>query len=220
MRLRKPLERFSRFGAPVLACSLVLAACGGGGSHKTAPDATTSTKPKVLAVQTSTLKIGRAIVESAGPPNVQIDTATGRAVLKASQTYIDSALFAPLNTGAIGGDYAGIFASGVRAAATTSDSHALTNVDVGKVQKFSTSATPVTMSAFAGTLGELVYVATNFSVTEKTTIAGSAATLTHVVELTFAQTGKTWLVTAYRVQTSRKTAAGTTTTTATGGTKP
>jgi hypothetical protein len=45
-------------------------------------------------------------------------------------------------------------------------------------------------------------------------------TLTHHVELTFAKTGKDWLVTAYRVQSVRKTTKATTTTTAKAGSTP
>jgi hypothetical protein len=46
-------------------------------------------------------------------------------------------------------------------------------------------------------------------------------TITHKIELTFAKTGKAWLVTAYRVQTVRKAKTGATTnTTAKAGSKP
>ena len=55
----------------------------------------------MLALKTSVLKVGKVDVESAGP-NVQIDTATGKAVLAAAQSYIDNAVFAPLKVGTIG----------------------------------------------------------------------------------------------------------------------
>ncbi len=108
--------------------------------------------------------------------------------------------------------------------ATGGDESALTDVGVGKVTKLSTTATPVHLSALEGTLGELMYLATDFDLDVKATGDSGPLTIHRHIELTFAQTGKTWLVTAYRVQAVRKTASGTTTTTATttatGGTKP
>src|ERR1700694_5261459 len=78
----------------VLVLALMLAACSGGSKHSTT--ATTQPgagRPKVLGIQTSVLKVGRVDVESAGPPNVQIDAPTGKAVLAAAQRYIDNAVF-------------------------------------------------------------------------------------------------------------------------------
>ena len=90
-------------GAACLVLSLVLAACAGGGSKPSTTTRTKTTAPKVLAVKTSLLKVGKVVVESAGPPNVQIDTTTGKAVLGGAQKYIDDAVFAPLKEGRLGG---------------------------------------------------------------------------------------------------------------------
>jgi hypothetical protein len=206
-------------GAACLALSLVLAACSGGSK----PSTTTRTKttvPKVLAVKTSLLKVGKVVVESAGPPNVQIDTTTGKAVLGGAQKYIDDAVFAPLKGGRLGGGYGSLFDSGVKSAAVGADARVLTDLDVGKVARLSTKATPVELSALAGTLGELLYVATNFNVTLTGLGPTGPLTISHRIELTFARSAKTWLVTAYRVRTVRHLPSGTTTTTAKGGTKP
>jgi len=206
-------------GAACLVLSLVLAACSGGSK----PSTTTRTKttmPKVLAVKTSLLKVGKVVVESAGPPNVQIDTTTGKAVLGGAQKYIDDAVFAPLKGGRLGGGYGTLFDSGVKSAAVGADARVLTDLDVGKVARLSTKATPVELSALAGTLGELLYVATNFNVTLTGLGPTGPLTISHRIELTFARSAKTWLVTAYRVRTVRHLPSGTTTTTAKGGTKP
>jgi hypothetical protein len=211
------VRRSARAIVVVAALALVAGACGGG-KHKSSP---TISPPKVLAIKTSVLKVGKVDVESAGPPNVQIGTAIGKAVLGAAQKYIDEAVFAPLERGALGSGYSQLFDSGVKPAATSADRGALTDLDVGKLTGLVTKATPVQLSALAGTLGELMYVATNFDLTVKGTGATGPLTITRHIELTFAQTGKAWLVTAYRVRSVRKSASGTTTTTAaTPGTKP
>jgi hypothetical protein len=62
-----------------------------------------------------------------------------------------------------------------------------------------------------------MYVATNFDVTETGKTDAGRVTIKQHVELTFAPVGTKWLVTAYRVQTSRKLPTGTTTTTAKSG---
>jgi hypothetical protein len=207
-------DRLLRTSALAFALMLVLAACGGGSKHKTGPNVTT---PRVLSVRTSVLKVGSVDVESAGPTN-QIDTATGKAVLAVAQAYIDNAVFAPLKTGQLGDAYGSMFDAAIKTNATGPDQQSLTDIDVVKATSLTTKATPVALSALTGTLGELMYVATNFDLTLKVTAGGGPMTITHHVELTFAETGKAWLITAYRVQTVRKLPKATTTTTATAGT--
>jgi len=209
--------RIKRLGAGALCGALVLAACGGGSRHS-ATDPTVTT-PKVLAVKTSILRIGSVDVESAGPQE-QIPTAVGKAVLTSAQAYIDNAMFSPLQNGTIGVHYPYLFDSGVKPAATGADEGALTDLGVGKVEKLSTTATPVALSALVGNLGDFMYVATNFDVVVKGNVDAGPLTITHHVELTFAPQGKAWLVTAYRVQTVRKLPTTTQNTTANAGAKP
>lgn len=208
-------------GAACLVLSLLLVACSSGGSKDTATNPRPKTTvPKVLAVRTSLLKVGRVDVESAGPPNVQIDTPTGKAVLAGAQKYIDDAVFAPLKEGRVGAGYGAVFDSGVKSDAAGADARVLTDLDVGKVTRLSTTATPVELSALVGTLGELLYVATNFNLAVTGLGPTGPLKISRRIELTFARTAKTWLVTAYRVQTVRHLPSGTTATTAKGGTKP
>ena len=133
------------------ALALAVSACGGGGKHG-GPSSTT--KPKVLAIKTAVLKVGKVDVESAGPPNVQIDPPTGRAVMTLAQKYIDNAVFAPLEKGTLGPEYAKLFDPGVKPVAIGADRNALTDLSVGKATNLSTKATPVLLSALAGSLGE------------------------------------------------------------------
>ena len=208
------LRRRSPQAFVFVALALVAGACGGGSKHNSTPPVTT---PKVLAIKTSVLKVGKVDVESAGP-NVQIDTATGRAVLGTAQSYIDNAVFAPLKVGTIGAGYGALFDPGVKASAFGTDRGALTDLDVGKATSLITKASPVELSALVGTSGDLVYVATDFDLSVKGSAASGKFTMTRHVELTFAKTGKSWLVTAYRVNSVRKSVTGTTTTTASAGT--
>jgi len=201
----------------LLAVTLALAGCSSGKKHPATAAPKTTTVPKVLAIRTSLLKVGKVVVESAGPPSAQIDTATGKAVLAASQAYIDRAVFAPLHDGKLGAKYKDLFDPGVAAQATAPDLAALTDVSVGKAKLLATKAAPVTMSALAGLLGETMYVATNFDLAVKVAAAAGTVRILHHIELTFAKSGKSWLVTAYRVQSIRRTAKTTTTNTATAG---
>jgi hypothetical protein len=205
--------------AAVLVLTLVLGACSGGSKHKSSPT-TATTSPKVLTIRTATLKVGKVDIQTAGSTTVPIDTASGNAVLAVAQKYINRAVFVPLNQGIVGPQFADLFDSGIKPAAKGSDKLALTDLSVGKVASFSAKATPVALSALEGGLGELIYLATNFDLTVKAAAPSGPLTITRHIELTFGQTAKQWLITAYRVQTVRKSTAGTTTTTATGGATP
>ncbi len=202
--------------AVALALALTLTACGGGKKHSS--DDTGTTRPKVLSVATSVLKVVSVNIQTAGP-STPIDTPTGRAVLGVAQGYIDDAIFTPLRTGALGKSYAGRFDTGLKAAATGADLPALTDLSVGKLTNLSTTATGVHLSALEGTLGELIYVATVFDLTIKGTAAGPLTIKRHV-ELTFTKVGSAWRVSAYRARAVRTSATGSTTTTANGGTTP
>jgi hypothetical protein len=200
-------------GAVALALVLALTACGGGGKHGSTPPTTSA--HKVVEIKTSMLKIGGVDVESAGPSS-PIPANVARTVLTNAQGYLDAALFEPLKDGRVGKGFASKFDPGLKAA-VAQDKGTLTNVNVGKFTDLKTTATPVLMSALDGTLGELMYVATNFDVTEKGKTATGNAAMTHHVELTFAPFGSRWLVTAYRVQAIRSMPTGRTKTTAKAG---
>jgi hypothetical protein len=204
--------------ALMVALALLLAACGGGGK-KNSSTTTSTTTPKVLSVKTSILKVATVNIQTAGP-STPIDTPTGRAVLGVAQRYIDDAVFAPLKTGKVAAAFPTLFDTGLKSAATGPDRAALTDLAVGKISGLSTVATPVHLSALEGTLGDLMYVATIFDLTVRGSDARGRVNIKRHVELTFAKTGSKWHITAYRVQAVRRSAAGTTTTTATGGTKP
>lgn len=206
------LPRKSRCFVAIAAFCTVAAACSSGGSHNAAK---ASTAAGVSSKQ-SPLKVGSVDVESAGP-SVSVDKSTQKAVLLASQQYVDAAIVAPLATGKLGSGYDALFDDGVRLGATTTDANTLTDAGVGQATSFTETPTPVAVSALADQSGALLYLATKFTVNVDATIASGPATIARTVELTFAPSGKNWTVTAYRVRTLRKLPTGTTTTNANAG---
>jgi hypothetical protein len=167
------------------------------------------------------LVLGSVTVQSAGP-DVKVPKETQKKLLSIAQTYVEAAVHEPVSAGQLGTRYATIFETGVRAGATGADEKALTDTDVGKAKKYSESATPVKVSGLADNNGTLVYLATNFSMKLKATTAKGQFAISRDVEFTYAPSGKSWLVTAYRVKTVRALPKAQTTTTVAvaGGGKP
>lgn len=196
--------------APAVA-AVVLTACSSGGKHATA----TTTVPKSTTTTTqATLRVGTVHVHSAGP-DVKVDAATQRAVMRATQRYVNAAVFAPLRRGAVDPAYRTFFDAHVERPATTTDKAALTDAEVGKATKgYRATLTPVRIDALADQGGRLLYVATSFRLVADSTTAAGPVRIIRSTELTFAHEGKTWKVTAYRVIATRQAPRRTTTTTA------
>jgi hypothetical protein len=215
------LARPSRLIVSLCLCAVLLAACGGGGGKK--GKGTTPPRVQQLVVKTANLKAGSTDIETAGPL-VGIANPTGALVLRNAQKYLDSAIFAPLASGKIGTGYAALFDPSVRGAAAGSDARALTDVGVAKVTAYTETATPVAFTGLVDVNGSLLYVATNFNVKVKATTASGPVTILHNIELTFAPgPNKSWLISAYRVHTTRtvpRTAQSTASTTESTVSKP
>ena len=215
------LHRF-RFVRPVapaaLLLTLLLGACSSGGGKAAAAHQ----QPKNAAsVTLDGLKLGVVNVQSAGPP-VNIDNATRSAALAVAQKYVDTAIVAPLRDGSLGAGYASLFDTGIAPVATTTDSPALTDAQVGKLEGYHETTTPVMLSALADQTGALLYLATNFTLQVKSTSKTEPLTISRTVELTLTPNAqRKWVVGAYRVLVARQRPTGTTTATAqSGGTKP
>jgi hypothetical protein len=188
--------RFRSIFAVVCALVVFTAACGGSGK-KSQPH-TTTTPPNV---HTRPLTLGPIDIESAGP-DLTLNKDTKAAVLKATQDYVDSAVYAPLDRGTVGSGYAELFDSSIRAAATGRDAHALTE-SMHNVSGYSASATPVELSGLVDSSGALVYLATDLLLIETLTTAAGNFKVNRSIELTFSPNGKKWLVSAYRVKSTR-----------------
>ncbi len=206
----RPSRSLRAFVAAAFVC-LVAAACSSSNKHASA-----NATPQAVASTTAALKIGSVDVQSAGP-NVNLDKNTQKAVLAQAQRYVDTAMIAPLSTGALGAGYGPLFDDGVRLGATTTDVNTLTDTGIGKTNGFDEKTTPVTISALADQLGGIDYLAANFTVNINAKTSDGPATIARTVELTFAPSGKNWLVTAYRVHAVRKLPSGTSSTTVAGG---
>ena len=109
--------------------------------------------PKTKKVQA--LKIGTVHIESVGPP-LQLSKGTRKAVLASAQQYVDTGVYGPLDSGTVASGYAALFESPIRAAATTVDRGALTEIPVGKADKYSAKASPVAVSGLVDGSGALV----------------------------------------------------------------
>ncbi len=205
----------ARFVAAALV-ALLVASCSGGGKHaRPEPEAPstqgTNAKPAVLA-------LGKIDIQTWGA-EVKLSKDMKKKLVGLAQRYFDTAVHDPLGSGKVGAGYAPLFAKGVRSAATGRDKKAMTDVSVGRASKFTESASKVQISGLADNTGALLYLATTFSMRVNATIAKGLMHIARDVELTYAPSGKNWLVTAYRVKTVRKTPkVKTITTVAAGGT--
>ncbi len=210
--LRSPLL------AAAVAAVLAFSACSGDDDSSDSADdrPTTSTAAPVDAGVALTR--GEAVVASAGG-DVALDEATQQAVVEAAQAYVDAAVIAPLTEGAVGEGYDALFDTAVQASAIEADRAVLTDEGIPVPTEAPTiTATPVRIDGLAAADGTLTFLATTFAVTVDTETASGPVAVRRNVELTYAPSGSTWLVTAYRVSVERDIAdAGTSTTTAAAG---
>jgi hypothetical protein len=191
----------------------------GGGCSSSAKKASAPAPAAKASDKTVTLVAGDTDVETYGAP-VKIPAATQKAILAASQRFVDTAITAPLASGALGSGYDTLFDGGVRAAATGADAQTLTDLGMGKVDHFDESSNKVAFSALADGNGSFLYLASRFRLDINAKTGEGPAHLVHDVELTFAPAGSSWSVTAYRVWTWRNLPGGTTSTTAKAGGTP
>ncbi len=205
-----------RAATAFLVAAIAVASCSGS-KH----NAATNTSNSDASRSTKLLVIGSFDLESAGTPP-KVSDATKNSVLAMARKYVEVSVLDPLTTGRMGTGYSTLFDPGVRAAAIGPDKAALTDLEIGKTRSFDEQASPVALSALSDAGGAILYFATKFSLEIKATRADGPVTIKRSVELTFAPSGKSWLVTAYRVSVARTTPQATTTTTAhrSGGTSP
>jgi hypothetical protein len=195
--------------AAAALCGLLLGACSSGDAEGAEPKATTTTTKSATVLLTG----GEAAVASAGP-DVPIDEATKQAVLDLSQTYVDTAVLAPLVDGAVGAEYAGLFDAGVAPNATGVDRAALTEEGTPPVTASPTvTATPVRFDGLADQNGAILFVATTFDLDVEAATDAGPLRIHRTNELTFAPVNGTWQIAAYRVSVAHDSATGTTTTT-------
>jgi hypothetical protein len=197
------------------AVSALVACSGGGGkSSKAVNTKASSQKVNVPGAQV-TLRLASIDVQSAGPA-VTLDDKTKVSVMTQTRRYVEEAVVRPLLSGNPAKvSYSQLFGPTVSRAATHApDSGALTDVGIGKVTgDVRAPATNVAMHALVGTDGFVQYIATDFDLHLTSTLSKTPLRINRNTELTFekAPSGK-WIVTAYRVITTRSSGASAATT--------
>ena len=116
--------------------------------------------------------------------------------------YFDTAVHDPLGSGKVGAGYAALFEKGVRPAATGRDEKAMTDVSLGQASKYTRERVEGATSPGSPTTRARCSISRRPSpcVVNATTAKGPMR-IARDVELTYAPSGKNWLVTAYRVKT-------------------
>jgi len=211
--------------ATIAAASIVIVAlvavllvnAGDSGKKKHATDNTANGIP----AETSALKlvIGQVDVQSAGPP-AKVKSSLRRALLQSTQTYVNDAIVAPLDTGKVVDGYQTMFDPFVKGPASAQDRAALTEEHTGKASgQLKATASPVRLDGLGDQTGQISLVAATFTMNLKATTPAGAVTIRRHTELTFANEFGKWVVTAYNVGVTRTINDSTTATTARTGPK-
>jgi hypothetical protein len=158
------------------------------------------------------LTVGKVDVQAAGRA-VSLSSRTQHAVLAVAQQYVDSAITEPLETGKLGGAYAGLFVPGLRAAVLGPDEHILTDLPVGRTTSSSEVSSPVAISALSDQSGALLFLSTTFDLHIDATGPRGPIAVVRKVELTYEPVHRSWSVVAYRVTVTRHRPAPRSTTT-------
>jgi hypothetical protein len=194
-----------------------LAGCSGGSDDGGKAQGATAEKGSIGTA--APLKLGAVNLEAVGAPPA-VDKKMQATLLAGAQTYVDNAVYEPLTSGKVGAKYGELFEPALRQAATVTDAPAMTETNVGKVEEYTATSTPVKVSGLADGLGGILYLSTNFDVNVKATTEAGPLTIARTVELTWAPNSKGWSVTAYRTAATHKLPKSTTTTAASSGSAP
>jgi len=194
----------------VIVALLAVVLVNAGDSGKKKHGTKNATTP--IPAETSALKlvIGQVDVQSAGPP-AKVKAALQRSLLQATQTYVNDAIIAPLDTGKVVDGYETMFDPFVKGPASKQDRAALTEESTGKAKgRLTSTASPVRLDGLGDQTGQISLVAATFTMNVKATTPAGAVTIRRHTELTFADEFGKWVVTAYRVTVRRSVGARTT----------
>jgi hypothetical protein len=204
-------------GASVVAIAvvaLILANLADSGSGTKAPKKKASTTTPAAASTTIKLRIGAAHIQNTGLPT-KVKPPVRVALVKIAQGYVDDAIMAPLEKGAVNNAYATSFDPGVKRAAARTDRAVLTEVRTGAATgPVKATASPVRIDVVGDQTGKIALAATTFTMQIKAPTARGILTIRRRTELTFANEFGRWFVTAYRVTVRRSLGAKTTSSTA------
>jgi hypothetical protein len=180
---------------------------GSGSKHQSNGSSTVAPPKHVAALK---LRIGTVSIQNTGPP-AKIKAPVRRAVLDATQGYVDDAILAPLERGHVDTGYESMFDSGVKSAAAGPDRPALTEGSTGVARgAVHATASPLRVDGIGDQSGKIALVAASFGLTVKASTPAGPLTITRLTELTFANEFGKWRVTAYKVIVRRRIGATTT----------
>jgi hypothetical protein len=207
--------------ALVPLAAVTLTGCGGDDDSEQADNTKATTQEVAVPGAKVTLDLASIDLQSAGAA-AKLDEKTKVAVMTQTRRYVTEAVVRPLLSGAkVRKVYGALFGPTVRPAAIKAHRAALTDEGVGKVSgDVRAPKTKVGMHALLGADGSVQYIATNFSLKVRSELGDAPLAINRRTELTFEKNAKgKWLVSAYRVLTTRgagkaKTAKATTTTAA------
>jgi len=165
------------------------------------------------------LQLGLIRVQSAGP-QAPLRSPLRRLLLASTQTYVDSAVLAPLESGRVGTDYAKLFDPLVKTSATHADRPTLTEANTGLVNgPLDATASHVRLDGLGDPTGKVALVAASFTMKIRAPTPAGPISIIRATELTFANEFGKWVVTAYNVGVTRTINDSTTATTARTGPK-
>jgi hypothetical protein len=201
--------------AVVAVVALLLANTADSGNKKA--KGTSSTAP--ASKNGLKLQLGLIHVQSAGP-RAPLRSPLRRLVLASAQTYVNSAILAPLERGQVGADYLKLFDPFVKTTATHADRPALTEAGTGLVNgSFHATASHVRLDGLGDPTGNIALVAASFTMKIEAPTPTGLLTIARATELTFANEFGKWVVTAYNVGVRRTINHSTTASTAHTGSK-
>lgn len=210
---RSPRSR-RRLLAGVVAVALLAGACSGDDDSE--PAAPTSTTVAVGRVDVA-LQRGEVTVFGVADGAVLPDDAE-RAALVASERYVQSAMVSPLARGEVGERFVGLFAPALQPLIRPGgrDHAVLTDDGIpGATATPEVTTTPVAIDALIAADGTPLMLVTAFRARTEADAEPGPVAVGRVVQLTFEQVEGEWLVTAYKVTTTRRGPGEPTTTTAT-----
>jgi hypothetical protein len=218
-RKRAPKKKTALIvGASVVAVAVVAVllanlADSGSGTKAAKKKATTTTTPAATSTALK-LRLGAAHIQNTGLPT-KVKLPVRLALVKIAQGYVDNAIMAPLEKGAVNNAYATSFDPGVKRAAARTDRAVLTEVRTGAATgPVKATASPVRIDVVGDPTGKIALAATTFTMQIKAPTAKGLLTIRRRTELTFANEFGRWYVTAYRVTVRRSLGAKTTSSTA------
>jgi hypothetical protein len=224
-----PLMRAARlplvlFCAAALACST--AACSGG-THKAAPKSTTSRAAAQSTTSAAPKVTVRLAVTTQSPRSVMVGApASSNAPLTAVKAvviqYLELASRDPLQRGPVSRTLASLFSGAAAVSVTPGTEGAIADSGLGPVRKSTTIQAALRLTTLVGADRGIAAVDATLHTSVVADIATTRVSIVRVGDLLLMPAGNRWQIVGYNLvaQRTNLTSGATTTTTASGGSKP